>query len=398
MEHIHVKMLGEFSFQAGGNKISDSDNRTKKIWLLLSYLLCQRGHAVSQRKLIELLWGEEPSSSNPENALRITFHRMRVMLNQLWPTAGRDLILHRDNGYIWNDEIPITLDCEVFERLCDPKTHDEEAKLKSYLDALALYGGDFLEKQSSETWVIPISTHYHNLYVNAVLEAAALLSAREHHKEAADICRTAISAEPYHEPLHQVLMKELAAMGDQKGAAAVYEALSKRFFDDFGIRPNEQTRAVYRAAVHAISETTLAMDAVLEHLQEQDAASGTMQCDYDYFKVLCHAESRSMERNGKATHIVLLSVSSGGEAPLAKRTLYRVMEQLGEQIRLNLRRGDTFSRCSASQYIIMLPQANYENSCMVCRRVIGAFTREHPHVAAKVNYMVQPLTPSICVP
>ena len=398
MEHIHVKMLGEFSFQAGGNKISDSDNRTKKIWLLLSYLLCQRGHAVSQRKLIELLWGEEPSSSNPENALRITFHRMRVMLNQLWPTAGRDLILHRDNGYIWNDEIPITLDCEVFERLCDPKTHDEEAKLKSYLDALALYGGDFLEKQSSETWVIPISTHYHNLYVNAVLEAAALLSARERHKEAADICRTAISAEPYHEPLHQVLMKELAAMGDQKGAAAVYEALSKRFFDDFGIRPNEQTRAVYRAAVHAISETTLAMDAVLEHLQEQDAASGAMQCDYDYFKVLCHAESRSMERNGKATHIVLLSVSSGGEAPLAKRTLYRVMEQLGEQIRLTLRRGDTFSRCSASQYIIMLPQANYENSCMVCRRVIGAFTREHPHVAAKVNYMVQPLTPSICVP
>ena len=234
--------------------------------------------------------------------------------------------------------------------------------------------------------------------MNAVLEAAALLSAREHHKEAADICRTAISAEPYHEPLHQVLMKELAAMGDQKGAAAVYEALSKRFFDDFGIRPNEQTRAVYRAAVHAISETTLAMDAVLEHLQEQDAASGAMQCDYDYFKVLCHAESRSMERNGKATHIVLLSVSSGGEAPLAKRTLYRVMEQLGEQIRLNLRRGDTFSRCSASQYIIMLPQANYENSCMVCRRVIGAFTREHPHVAAKVNYMVQPLTPSICVP
>ena len=398
MEHIHVKMLGEFSFQAGGNKISDSDNRTKKIWLLLSYLLCQRGHAVSQRKLIELLWGEEPSSSNPENALRITFHRMRVMLNQLWPTAGRALILHRDNGYIWNDEIPITLDCEVFDRLCDPKTHDEEAKLKSYLDALALYGGDFLEKQSSETWVIPISTHYHNLYVNAVLEAAALLSARERHKEAADICRTAISAEPYHEPLHQVLMKELAAMGDQKGAAAVYEALSKRFFDDFGIRPNEQTRAVYRAAVHAISETTLAMDAVLEHLQEQDAASGAMQCDYDYFKVLCHAESRSMERNGKATHIVLLSVSSGGEAPLAKRTLYRVMEQLGEQIRLNLRRGDTFSRCSASQYIIMLPQANYENSCMVCRRVIGAFTREHPHVAAKVNYMVQPLTPSICVP
>jgi hypothetical protein len=46
----------------------------------------------------------------------------------------------------------------------------------------------------------------------------------------------------------------------------------------------------------------------------------------------------------------------------------------------------------------MLPKANYENSCMVCRRVITAFHRNHPHVAAKINFMVQPLTPGICVP
>ena len=61
-------------------------------------------------------------------------------------------------------------------------------------------------------------------------------------------------------------------------------------------------------------------------------------------------------------------------------------------------RGDTISRCSLSQYIIMLPKANYENSCMVCRRVLTAFQKAHPHVTAKINYMVQPLTPGICVP
>ena len=74
------------------------------------------------------------------------------------------------------------------------------------------------------------------------------------------------------------------------------------------------------------------------------------------------------------------------------------MEQLGQLLRLNLRRGDTISRCSTSQYIIMLPRANYEDSCMVCKRVIAAFFHTHPHVAARINFMVQPLTPSICVP
>ncbi len=398
MEQLHIRMLGEFSIQAGENRISNNDNRTRKIWLLLSYLITQRGRVVSQRKMIELLWGDEPASSNPENALRITFHRARTLLNQLWPTAGRDLILHRDNGYLWNHQIPTTLDYEDFDRLANLKTEDGDEKLQACLDALDLYQGDFLEKQSSETWVIPISTHFHNLYIHTALTAAEALSARNRHEEAVNICKKAVSAEPYHEPLYQVLMQELAATGDSDGAAAVYEALSKRLFDDFGIRPSEQTRAVYRAAAHSPSMNTLPMDEVLGHLQENNTSAGAMQCDYDYFKILCHAESRAMERSGNATHVVLMSVTGTADAPLTKSRLHRIMGQLGEQIRINLRRGDTFSQCSVSQYIIMLPKANYENSCMVCRRIEGAFHRAHPRVAVKIHYMVQPLTPSICVP
>lgn len=398
MTGIRICTLGELSIRAGDQIISDNDNRTRKIWLLLGYLISQRGRIVSQKKLIELLWGDEPSVSNPENSLRITFHRARSLLNQLWPTAGRELILYRDNGYSWNFQIETWLDHEEFDRLCNLKTDDEEEKLNACLAALELYRGDFLEKQSSQVWVIPISTHFHNLFVSTAQTAAALLSARDRHDEAAALCRRAISAEPYHEPLYQTLMQELAALGDPKGAAAVYESLSHRLFEDFGIRPSEQTREIYRAAAHSPSEKALPMDEVLEYLQETNAQAGAMQCDYDHFKVLCHAESRAMIRSGSATHILLLSVSGEGEKPLTRRTMNRIMEQLGEQIRTNLRRGDTFSRCSVSQYIVMLPQANYENSCMVCRRVVGAFHRAHPHVSAKIHFMVQPLTPSISVP
>ena len=398
MEPIRIQMLGEFSIRSGEQIISDNDNRTRKIWTILSYLICQKGRVVSQKKLIELLWGDEPVSNNPENALRITFHRARTLLNQLWPTAGRELIIHKDAGYTWNDAIPMELDFEAFDKLCALNPESEEEKLAVCLEALALYRGEFLEKQSSETWVIPISTHFHNLYVQKVMEACALLSQAGRHGEAVTICRQAIASEPYHEALHQILMRELAALGDRKAAAEVYEALSKRLFDDFGIRPSDETRTVYRETAHSPSDKTLPMDEVLEQLKEPECEAGAMQCDYDYFKVLCFAESRAMERNGNVTHILLLSVASDEEKPLTKRSQNRIMEQLGEQIRTNLRRGDTFSRCSVSQYIIMLPKANYENSCMVCRRVLGAFRRAHPHVTAKINYMVQPLTPRICVP
>ena len=397
MEHLCVRMLGEFSLCAGENKISDRDNRSKKVWQLIAYLICHRERTVSQKKLIELLWGDDPDSSNPENALKITFHRARTMLGKLWKDAGHQLIVHRGAGYAWNGDIMMDVDVDRFESLCLTETADGE-RVDALLSAIELYKGDFLEKLSSETWVIPIATHYHNMYIQTVMNLAPLLSELGRNREVAEMCRAAIAVEPYYEPLYQFLIRALAATDDQKGASAAYEELSRKLFDDFGINPSDETRAVYRAATQALNSKALPMETVLEHLQEQETVDGALQCEYDYFKVLCHVEARAMQRSGKATHVALLSVSAAGDKALAKRSLNTAMEHIGEEIRTNLRRGDTFAKCSASQYIIMLPQANYENSCMVCRRIIGAFTRKYPHSPAKVNFMVQPLTPNISVP
>jgi len=391
MEPIHVTMLGEFSLRLGENAISDSDNRTRKVWQLLSFLICHREQASSQRRLIELLWGEEPASDNPENTLRITLHRVRSLLNQLWPGAGKELILYKDGGYSFSTRIPLVLDYEIFEDLC------RKEELQDLLAALDMYKGDFLEKQSDGVWVIPISAHLHNLYVETTLRAAQALIDLEQWDRAVQLCRKAAVSEPYHEPLHRIWMQALAASGDRKAAANVYETLDKRLFDDFGIRPGDETRAVYRETAHSPEERRLRMDEVMTQLQEEGEIKGALRCDYDYFRILCHAQSREMERSGHVTHVALLSLAAG-DKPLTDRSKKRIMEQLGEQIRTNLRRGDTYAQCSLSQYIIMLPKANYENSTMVCRRVLGAFHRAHPHVRAKVNFMVQPLTPGFHVP
>lgn len=395
---LKIKMFGDFSIQVDDQIISDKDNRTKKIWSLLAYLICHRGRIITQKELIKLLWGDDPSSTNPENALRITFHRLRSQLDQLWPTAGKDLIISKESGYLWNDQYPLSIDIDQFERLCKTDTTDEDELLSSYFDAFKLYQGEFLEKQSSEAWVIPISTYFYNLFINISIQAATLLSQKNRYPEAIQICKNAIATDLYNEPLHQILIKNLAAMGNQKEATAVYETLCKQLFDNFGIRPSDETHQIYRSAVHTVNDNALSLDIVLEDLREKNEDVGALQCDYDYFKVLCFSRSRSMERSGKATHIVLLSVTDGALKPLSKQSLGRIMNQLGEQIRVNLRRGDVFSRCSASQYIIMLPEANYENSNMVSRRIIGAFSRRHPHVTAKINYVVQPLSSGISVP
>lgn len=388
-------MFGDFSITDGEQQISDSDNRSRKVWLLLAYLIYNRRRAVSQDELMNLLWGEAPRGNNPSGALKTALHRVRSSLDQLWPSAGHQLILRRDGGYIWNSDVSIALDVDRFDRLCHSEAESEDEQLQAFLDALELYQGDFLPRLSSEPWVVPIAAYYHNLYIQVLLKALPMLMARGLQQEVSTLCRTASALEPYHEDIHYFWMRALLDLEDSSGAAAVYKDLSERLFSSFGIIPPEELRALYREATRTSNDRAVSIEAVLDQLQEPSSLSGALMCEYDFFVILCRSVSRSMSRTGIATHIALLSVLGEGGGEVSKRSLPHIMENLGEQIRISLRKGDAAARCSGSQYILMLPQASYENSCKVCTRIIKSFSRQYPHSPAKLQYTVFPLEPNI---
>ena len=112
---LTVQTLGKFSLSADSVQIDDSENRSRKVWLLLAYLVYHRHRSIPQEELIELLWGEESNSANPLGALKTTLHRARSALDQLSPSAGHDLIIRKNGGYAWNTDIPIRLDIESFD-------------------------------------------------------------------------------------------------------------------------------------------------------------------------------------------------------------------------------------------------------------------------------------------
>ena len=390
---LQVRMLGGLSIRLNGREINDNDNRSRKIWLLMSYMIYCRTRPISQDELADLLWGDEERSSNPVNALKTMFHRVRSLLNQLDGAAGHNLIVRREGTYAWNQEIPFFLDTDQFEALCRAGTaqDDEDLRLETYLQALALYGGDFLPKLSSEPWVVPISAYFHNLYIRTVQETLPLLEGRGRLREAVDLCRRSVEVEPYNELLYQHLMQNLLTLGEQQAVISAYEEMSQLLFDSFGIMPSDETRAIYREAMRTVNDKAVSIITLREQLREPDGVSGALFCDYDFFKVLYHAEARAVARSGDAVHIGLISVTDEQNQELPKRSLDRCMENLQELIRASLRKGDIAARCSVSQYILMLPQANYENSCKVCERVLRAFSRQYPHSPATLHYSVQPL-------
>lgn len=393
---LQVRMLGTFSIEFRDREINDNGNRSRKVWLLLAYMIYCRNRPVAPDELVTLLWGDEDRSSNPLNALKTMFHRVRSFLNQLDGGIGHEFIIRRDGSYAWNTDVPLTLDIDEFDRLCQAGTRadSESEKLKYWTEALSLYQGDFLSKLSSEPWVVPIAAYFHNLYVQTVLQVIPMLERRQRWQEAADLCRAATAQEPYLEDLYRHLMGALLQMGDQSGAVTVFEEMSELFLTNFGIMPSDELRSLYRDALRSLNERTMSPGMILDQLREPIDGGGALICDYDFFKAIYHSIARMIERSGDAAHLALISVLSDSDKALSRRSLDCVIGNLQDLIRINLRRGDVAARCSVSQFLLLLPQANFENSCNVCDRITKAFVRQYPHSPARLQASVQPLEPN----
>jgi len=392
---LRVSFFGGFSLSLGESRIDDRQNRSKKVWTLLAFLIYHHGRVVSQNELLDLLWSDDRDGANPGNALKTTLHRVRGLLDQLEPGAGHRMILSRNGGYRWNPDVELELDVEVFDRLCRTAPDGEEDDgLARRREALTLYRGSFLNKLSSDTWVLPISAYYHTLYIQTVQKTLEQMETHGMWQEAEQLCREALRLEPCQEDFYQHLMRNLLAMGQQKQAIAVYEEMSKLLLADFGIMPDQESRALYREALRTTNRSAVPAGILLEQLREADVVSGALVCDYDFFKIIYQAEARMVIRSGDAVHLALISLKGRKGAELPLRSLELAMDHMQEQIRISLRKGDVVSRCSPSQFVIMLPQANFENSGMVCQRILKAFYRQYPHSPAVIDYSIHPLEPA----
>ena len=390
---LRVQMLGGFSLSWNGRTIHDSDNRMKKVWLLLAYLIYRRT-SVSQDEILSLLWESNQSRDASAGALKNIFYRARTLLNGLGDNAGQTLILRQEGGYIWNPAVPTVLDVEQFDALCREAAQAPKPDPDTLQRAIDLYQGDFLPKLSSESWVIPIAAYFHRLYLDASDQMLCALEEAEQWAQVAKLSAAALRLEPYSEELYLHRMRCQLATGDPAGAVASYETMSELLFSNFGVMPSDKARSLYRLATRSDSSGITHIDTARELLREEAPPSGAMFCEYDFFRVLYQAQARAIARTGDTIHIALLSLVGRRGSKLARRSADRAADNLKQLLIENLRQGDIITQCSATQFLIMLPQANYENSCLVCDRLLRSFARQYPHSPADIHFSVQPLEPA----
>lgn len=390
---LSVFTLGGCSIMYEGKSLDFKTVNSKTIWTLLQYLIRHRGRVVTNSELIEHLYPED-KSDQPQSALKTLVHRAREKLGQLGYLEGKEMLLQRSGGYFWNADIPIWVDAEEFDALVKKAASlqdDQPAKLQLWLDAIHLYKGDFLPDFAFDAWVLPVAAYYRYLYAETASLCLEELTDLGQYATAVSLAQNAIAIEPYEERLYYYLILTLIHTNQISAAKAQYENMAQRFYSEFGVTPSTELQELYKKLAVSRNGVELDLSIIKDQMREAEQQTGAFYCEYEFFKDIYRLEVRSAKRKGSPIHICLMNVSGKDEAPLSKKVHTNVMKKLAESIQTALRSGDVYSRYSISQYVILLPNANYENSQLVLKRILKKFRQTTSYPQVEITYSLQSL-------
>ncbi|MCI9163655.1 MAG: SARP family transcriptional regulator [Lachnospiraceae bacterium] len=389
-----VQMLGGFRLTIGDISITNKVQQAKKPWTILEYLVYYHSREIPSDELVGIIWPED-NNVNPANALKTLIFRTRKLLEP-FKLSTQQLITQNHGTYCWNPEVSLSLDTSEFESLykqsCQPGL-PESQQLEFLLKALALYKGDFLPKAAWEPWVIPISRHYHSIFVRAVMQAVELLLKDEQWDSIIRLCRHAVSVEALNEDFQYYYIYALFSSGRQRQALEQYRVMVDSFYNEFAITPSERMANLYKLIQDREHGVNTDLSLIQKSMQESQQSLGAYFCEFTVFRDIYQLERRAIARTGDSIFLGLLTLSQeDGSLPKAS-VLTRAMGHLGNAATGSLRHGDVYTRYSVSQYMILLPSASYENGEMVMQRIIRNYKKAYLRKDIIVHYSLQAVAP-----
>lgn len=355
---VNIRFFGTFTIAYGDQSISEGDNRSKKLWKLLEYIVANRDRHIPQEELVALLWGgggDDMFGDNPMSSLKTLLHRVRNTLDRLGFEDSRKLILQHAGAYYWNPDLSYVIDTEEFEQAAAnmENTPPSEEKLNYALKAMALYKGHFLGGKYDEPWAKDACEHYRSLYLTCYETAIELLIAEQRYDEIVFLSEHAIEIDPSQELYYYHLISALIQKASYEEALEAYENVLNLFYNTYRKTPSDKLRSLYRSIVKSANSVELDIAIIQENLRDA-CVDGPISCEYDTFKLLYELSRISSGRSDRAAYLILLTVNGvGAEKIPSGKHLDRALAQLSGLLEQALGKGDFYTRYSVTQLLVV---------------------------------------------
>lgn len=389
---IHINLLGNFDLRANGNSLPGLSRSSSKLRNILCYLILYRNRSVTQSELIETFY-EDERQSNPAGALKMQIMRIRNLLEKLFGRDVSPIISHR-GSYQWNPEIECIVDVEVFEQLCvvaDCKTLSNTERIEYYKKAIELYKGEPLLESDDVLWSKSLSVRYYNRFIEAIEEYFNLLMITDNYCEIENRCLEVIQRDSSNEKLHIWLIRALLKQKKYAQARNHYKNTVDMLYRSLGVQPSPELKQLYTLCEEEEKPLEADLSFVMEEIRSMDIPKTAFVCNFEQFKCIYHLEERRASRTGDCLHVAMITVLGIDGKVLSPEINNIIIDGVQQTIINNLRQGDVVARYSNCQFIIMLPSANQEDSCLVMERIINNYHSNNPKKAINLIYQVREL-------
>ncbi len=225
-DQLVVRLLGTPHVERNGEAVAAP--RGRKCWALLAYLLL-RERPVSRLALSELLF---PDADDPLRALRWTLVELRR-------TLGGSEVLHGDPLQL---ELPAGTRVDVLELTSDSPS-------LSLGDGELLEGADFSATPAFDSWLGVERRRLAGIYEQLLRNEALSRLAEGETGEAVRLAALCVARDPLDENHQELLVRCLAANGDEHAALRQAEACVTLFREQLGREPGPALREAALASV-----------------------------------------------------------------------------------------------------------------------------------------------------
>ena len=184
--------------------------------------------------------------------------------------------------------------------MCDALKNEHELTAQTremYQTVLSLYKGDLFSKEEQDTWVVPSSVYFHNLYENTVYRFMELLMESEEYDAVIGVCRAALEIDAFHEKFHIALMDALVNTKRNNEALMQYKHAKHIHLRYLGIQPPKSILDFYMNIIQSGQVLDMDIDGIRKELQAYDTAQGAFVCEYSVFKEIYNLQLRKFREN-----------------------------------------------------------------------------------------------------
>ncbi len=386
MKSIDIKLLGNFRLLVDGTDKTDKIENSPKKMLLLQYLILNRDKPVNSTTLLDVLW-ESDDSLNLTSSLKTLVSRLRKDLADI---GLNDVILTRPSSYLWNPDIPCTVDVFRLESLCQSLSTKKELNQETRRDfdeILFLYDADLSGEVALSPSISSSVLYYRNLYFKAIYNYLQLLSQNQEYTQIIRVCKTALEIDFLDSKLNFELMQALMNAGKNKDALSHYQHITDLYFIHLGVKPSDEILELYKQLIFTFKDSETTVEKIYDELIHLPDNHGAYVCDYSIFKDIYQLYTRSLKRQDIPIFLSVISVQQLNNERIDALEMDRTMRTLQHLIQTNLRNCDTITRYSINQYALFLPNIpNHEAAKVVLHRIQKIFYSDVNNAKYKFNF------------